>query len=806
MPPHQSVDVSFGSLRHGAERATAGTRRRSLETISIVALFTTLIAAVFAFVPVSSVPFSATKTFILAAGVLVTLALYILARLSRGNIILPPLPLLGVLWLPALAYVLSAAFAGVPFIQALWGESLESDTLGFVLVAAGLGTLAALLLRRTDQYRSFLKVGGVTFGIIVLLQVLFMLIGQFAPTVIAPATSVLGSFDNLAYLLGLGVISILITLRSLELGTRARRALIGIGAFTFALLAVANSSFVWTVVGLVALGLFVEAVLLSHRSKAADADLDESVIVDEAPVEREGKSSLVMPLAALAISLFFLVGGTLGSALASALHVDVLNVRPSWQSTFSVARQVYAGAPMFGSGPGTFGMDWLKYRDASLNQTVFWNLDFTSGVGLIPTSMATTGLVGAVAWVAFLLLFIGLGLRTLILRAPQDPFVRYVAMLSFIAALYLFAVAIFDVPSTVIVALAFVFAGLFASTVRFADRHAQWGVIFARSPRIGFVIVFSFTILLLSSVVAAYSVATRYLAVFELTKASAAYATGDLAAAHNSAQKAVLFAPTPTAYQFEAAIMNSELSRIVNSTTLTPADAQQAFQNALSTGINAALTATRLAPGDYQNWLALGNLYAAAVPLGVSGAYDGAKAAYDKAAALNPTNPQIPYIQAQLEIANKDTAAAQNSLKAAISLKQDYTAAIFLLSQLQVREGKVKEALDSALAAAYFTPNNPNILFQVGILYAAQNDMNNAGAALGAAVNVNPQFANARYFLAAVLAKQGKLTDALAQVQAIADMSDENAKAVEKELAELKAGRNPFPQNLLSLPSTPVEQ
>src|SRR3972149_2480390 len=98
------------------------------------------------------------------------------------------------------------------------------------------------------------------------------------------------------------------------------------------------------------------------------------------------------------------------------------------------------------------------------------------------------------------------------------------------------------------------------------------------------------------------------------------------------------------------------------------AEAQRAFQSALSSGINAALTATNLAPSDYQNWLALGNLYAQAVPLGVTGAYDSAKTAYDKAKALSPTNAQIPYILAQLDIANKNNKAAQENLKAAIAL------------------------------------------------------------------------------------------------------------------------------------------
>jgi tetratricopeptide (TPR) repeat protein len=781
-------------------------RRRSLETISVWALLATLIVAVFIFIPSTTVSSLTTKTFLLAAGALITLALYILARLGRGNIIFPPSVFIGVLWLPVIAYTLSAVFSGVSFTSALWGTALESDTLGFILVAACLGTLAALALRRPEHFRSFLRVGAGVFGALVVCEVLIVIVGQFAPNTISPAFSVVGSFGDLASLLGLGVVSILITLREVELSRRAYRMLVASGVGALALLAIANASLVWTLLALVSLGLFVESVM-QRRSNTADTDLDDLAVINEEPLAKdEGSRSLVLPLATLAISLFFLIGGTLGGALASAFHVNELNVRPSWQSTYLVANKAFSTAPVFGTGPGTFGVEWLKYRDASLNATVFWNVDFSSGIGFIPTSFVTTGLVGALAWIAFIALLIVFGLRMLILRAPKDAFVRYVAMLSFLASLYLFTIAIFDLPNTVVLVLAFVFAGLFISTTRFGAQSRQWGVIFSRSPRLGFVIVFSLTILLLSSVVAAYALVGRYIATTEITSARAAFSSSNLDAADRAIQNSISFAPSAAAYQIASNIALQRLGQIAVSSTMSVAAAQQAYQTALSAGINAALTATKLAPSDYQNWLALGNLYAQAVPLGVTGAYDGAKAAYDKAGVLNPTNPQIPYILAQLNIANKNFKAAEDDLKVAIALKQDYTAAIFLLSQLLVADGNVKDALASALAAAYFTPNDPNILFQVGILRAASNDLPGAVVALSAAVSVNSQFANARYFLSAVYAKQGDFPNALAQMQAIAAMSSDNAKAVATQLTALAAGKSPFPANLLSVSSTPVKQ
>lgn len=786
--------------------------RRSLEKISIWALLVTIVAGIFIFIPSTNVPFITTKTFLLSAGALVTLALYILARLGRGNIIFPPAMLLGALWLPAIAYGLSATFSGAIFTNALWGSALEPDTFGFILTATCLSTLAAFMLRRPEHYGSFLKVSGWVFGAVVVVQVLVIIIGQFIPNSISPSFSIFGSYEDLAFLLGLGVIGTLLTLREFELPQRTYYLQLVVLAGALFLLAIANSLPTWIMVALVSIGLFVEAIM-QRKSPTTDVDVDGAAIVDETPLEgEEGSDSFAVPLVVLAVALFFLIGAmvsnqgqSIGDRIANNLHIQIINVRPSWQATIAVGQRLYSTSAIFGSGPGTFGVEWLKNRDAALNTTPYWNTDFTSGIGFIPTSFVTTGLVGAIAWTALLLLFIGVGLRVLIRRAPQDAYVRYVAILSFVGLLYLFAIAIFALPNTVVLTLAFVFAGLFVSTTRFAAGGQQWGIVFSRSPRLGFVIVFALTLVLLGSVAASYSLVGHYIAVTELNKSRIAYTSGNLDAADAAAQNSISFAPSASAYQVEAVAAGVRLDRIVNSSTLSTSQAQQEFQTALSAGINAALTATRLVPSDYQNWMVLGNLYAKAVPLSVPGAYDSAKTAYEKAEALNPTNPQIPFIMAQLEIAHKNSRAAKDNLKTAIALKQDYTEAIFLLSQLEVQDGNVKEALAAALAAAYFTPNNPSILFQVGILSAAEGDLVGATNALSAAVTANPQFANAYYFLSAVYAKRGDIPNALKQMQAVADMSADNAKTVATQLASLQAGKNPFPANLLSFPSTPVK-
>jgi tetratricopeptide (TPR) repeat protein len=788
MPPQQSAAVS----------------RRSLESISIFSLLATLIAALFIFIPSASVPAAGTKTFVLVAGTVITLALYIISRFSRGSVVLPPTTLVVALWLPVAGYLMSALFSGVAFDNAFWGTFLESDSLGFMLVAACLGTLAAFMLRKDAHYLLFLKIVGYALGVLALLQLIIVVVGQVAPNVISPAFSPAGSFTDLAQFMGLGVILVLITYRFFDISKRARRILLGSGTIALALLAAADMSFVWGWVALVSFGLLVEA-LVRHSPKTVDTDSDIAY-VEETPSETEGRRhSLTLPLCVLVVAVFFLVGGSLGSALSSALHTNVFNVRPLWQSTFAVAHNTLSTSPLFGSGPGTFGAEWLKYRDSSFNSSPFWNIDFTAGAGFIPTSLVTTGIVGALAWLGFLGVFLALGLRTLIVRPPRDTVARYAAVASFTAAVYLFSIAMWDLPGTLMLALAFVFTGIFASTMRFSSRSRGWGISFRNAPRLGFAAAGVLTALLLSSVAWAYTLVEHYIAEVEFTQATAAFNSGNIGAANQAVQKSLSLVPTAAAYQLQAGIAAAELGQIMATSTAETSAVQQAYQTTMSAGIRAALAAASLDPSDYQTWVVLGNLYAQAVPLGITGAYDTAKASYGRAAALNPTNPQIPYIVAQLDIANKNIKSAKDDLNTAIALKGDYTAAIFLISQLEVQDGNAKNALASALSKAYFSPNDPNVLFQVGILYAATNDLTHAAPVLAAAVAADPQFTNARYFLAAVYAKLGDFQNATNQLEAIASLSGADAQTVAPLIEALKAGKNPFPENLLTLSSAPAK-
>lgn len=782
------------------DTVSSGAKRLSFDSAAIWAVVITFALSVVAFIPAATIPFMYTKVSILALGAIVTLALFILARLTRGNIVVPPIPLLAALWIVPGAYLLSMLFSGIGVRLAFFGTDLETDTAGFVLLMATLATLTALSFRRTGAYRTFFKAGSVVLGVALIAQVVFLIVGRIAPSVVAPTSNLIGTFTDLGMVAGLGLVLALLALRFLELPSKTRTMLYGGGLLALIVLALTNSTLIWTLVALGALGLFIEAIM-RHRATEDEADLDGVALLlaeTDADTTSTSARSLAAPLATLAVSLFFLIGGsTIGTALVGAFGTNTLDVRPSWQATFDVGSHTYAASPLFGSGPGTFGASWAKFRDRALNDTAFWNIDFTSGIGYVPTSFVTTGLIGALAWIAFFALFIFFGARALVMRLPTDPFVRFVSVASFTGALYVFALAVFSVPGPVVLITGFLLAGIFISSLRYGTNAREWGIIFARSPRVGFIIVFGLTLLLLASIVAAYVVIERYLANVAFLESSSALSIGDLDHAERAVNRSILFSPSDRAYQLVAGIGVARMNQIASDASLAPSDAQQRFQTALSGSIEAALTATRLAPNNYQNWQVLGNVYQTVVPLKIEGAYENAKTAYEHAITLSPTNPLLPYTLAQLEVAQGNVAAAEEHLTKAINLKHDYTQAIFMLSQIAVQQGRAKEALEAAEAAAYFAPNDSVVLFQVGILRSANGDNTGAIDALTRSVELNPQYANAHFFLGVMYAIAGNYDRAIVELETIAGLSAENAAAVAADLATLRTGRNPFPPSRL---------
>ena len=449
--------------------------------------------------------------------------------------------------------------------------------------------------------------------------------------------------------------------------------------------------------------------------------------------------------------------------------------------------------PVFGVGPNQFTKEWLLTKPAAVNATIFWNTDFNYGVGYIPTAGVTAGILGLIAWVVFLVLFLLAGFRSIFFTSG-DPFGRFLTIATFFVSVYLWTFSVFYVPSIVIVALTYFFSGLFIASLMAGTSTNDFEISFAGNPRKGFFAVLILIVFLVGAVALTAVYSEKFLAFVNFQKGVLAYnANGDVPATEAYLTKAVSMDETPLYDRFMSQLdlikMNDLLSK--NQNNLTSDTFKTQFQSIFGDALKYAKQATLLNSSDYQNWISLGQVYDAVVPLKISGAYDSALNYYNEALKRNPQSPSIYLILSRLELANGNTKNATDDINKAIAEKPDYTDAIFLLSQIEVTQGNLDAATASVEKISLLTPNDPTVFFQLGLLRYNQKDYAKAIDALERAVSLVPNYSNAMYFLGLSYYQVGRTGDALTVFTNVATLNPGNTD-VAAILANLKAGKAPF--------------
>ena len=124
-------------------------------------------------------------------------------------------------------------------------------------------------------------------------------------------------------------------------------------------------------------------------------------------------------------------------------------------------------------------------------------------------------------------------------------------------------------------------------------------------------------------------------------------------------------------------------------------------------------------------------------------------------------------------------------------MKNNYTEAYYMLSQLELNEGNKDTAVEIIEALATVSPNDPQVFLQLGVFKYEDKDYENAQNFLERAVTLNPYFSDAKYLLGLTYGFRGEKDKAEGQFQdlKILNPEDENIETI---LENIKAGRDPF--------------
>lgn len=764
------------------------------------ASFVVMVGALFLlpifFIPSASFPFQMGKAYLAIIAAVLGFGFWVIACLRKGSVSFPKhgiyLAIVGVVGSLLLSTIFSSGFS-----KSLVGNA-DIATFGFIASMFALLFAVASQARTKDRIFYFYLALFASFLVVSLYHLIRLVAGadtlSFGIFTSAISNTV-GKWNDLGILFGLGAVLSLVTLELAKVTSLLRYVLYAVLVFSLFFLTLVNFVSVWAVLAIFCLILFVY-LFISARQKEAT----------------EGKKMLpILPLLVLVISLIFVIptgrdannqmrylGSKVNDTLSAKFNILHLEIRPTWGATTEVGINALKKDPIFGAGPNHFVSGWLLSKPAEVNTTAFWNTDFSYGIGLIPTLFVTTGIVGIIAWILFLGMLIYAGFRAILsLPADTDQFSRYLTISSYFGALFLWIFMIFYIPSVVPVVLAFVLTGIFLGSLTEAGVIKTKELSFIESPRAGFASVIALVFLLVLALVTGYVYTQKIRGAVAFQKGVIAFnVNGDSALAETQFKKAVATDEEDTYYRFLSELTLIKINNLLgqNTSAVNLEKAQQELLQLFGEAKLYAETGKNIDPTNYQNWLALGRVYEALVPLKVEGAYAEAVKAYDEAMLRNPTSPEVNLTKARLEVANGNNKGARDFVKAALVQKPNYTEAVFFLSQIEVAEGNIKEAISSVEASIFLSPTEPVLYFQLGLLKYNTSDYKGAIEALEQAVRLNGSYANARYFLGLSYDRVGRTTDAVAQFEEIQKTNSGNQEVVDI-IENLKAGKAPFPDS-----------
>jgi len=754
-------------------RATAMTPRSSvvLDRIAFVILVATFFLLPIVGFPLSGLALAFGKQAMLATGTLIAFLLWLVARLQDGKLSVSGNWILGALGLVSLVALLSGLFSG-SIGYSLIGYGNEVGTFSNILILSILAFLVAHYLNSAERILRVWVALSLSFVIVAVLQILhlFGMDIQSLGLMGAKSVTMLGKWNHLAIFAGLFTVLSIVGHQLFPPVGRFKHVMVGLCTLSLAVLLIVNFYLAWIVVGAFALVVSIYAFTAGRGDK--------------------GERRIITPaLITLIIAIVMLFASGAWAGVLAGIGITSAEVRPSWQGTFSIVKGTLGDRPLLGVGPNRFTSAWLSYKPDEVNLSPFWNLEFASGVGTIPSRIVTEGALGGLAWLLFVLVILYYSYRAIVLKL--NGISRALLLSAVFASLYLLIFAVVYTPGVTVWALTFLAIGVLMAALTHAKLTSNIEIAFLRNSRSGFLSVVFIVILMLLTVTGGYTLARRYHAFALFGAGTLSFGEEqDLEKAEGFLGRAVALSEQDIFYR-GLSELNLQRLRLLARQEGAPEEALRTqFQSTLSSAITNATRSTELIPSNPANWLALARVFEAVVPLQIEGAYERSIESYARAALLNPKSPAIDLSLARQEVVRGDRALARERIDAALAKKSNYTEALFLLSQIEADAGNIEAAIMNAEQAAILAGNDVGAFFQLGLLRYMNKDYEPAAGALIEAIRLSPrqQFDNAKYFLALSLDRLDRTSDAITLFGELQASNPDNEE-VKTILGNLRAGR-----------------
>ncbi len=521
-------------------------------------------------------------------------------------------------------------------------------------------------------------------------------------------------------------------------------------------------------------------------------------------------SRFLFPMTVMVLGIFLIVVNINLVFVKSGLPAEV---GPSYELSGNVAFKVLQKNFVFGYGPENFSLVFDKYGAGELRNTTLSGIKLFDSTAYVLNMAVQSGLVGLAA-LGFVLWLLGWSLFKSILTFRYfDPPAGRAGISSenvgVVSAMIAAVVAMFLYPFNLVLIFTFYVLLTLVVLAVWGDQKVAYNI--EEKASLSLVSSLGFIGGLILALVGFYFMFLNYTADVKYAKALGETETE---VALNYVAEAINWKKNDDRfYRSSSQLALNLLSKELN-TKATPEDTQKnnRVQNYLSSAVDLAQRATRVAPNEANNWVNLGNVYQNLMQL-VDNTDTLAEAAYLKASELRPGDPSFHnrigsmYLlrsdllrqlvasggaktQQFSQQANAALLKAEEAFKKAIGLSNSFGLAIYNLGSVYERQGRLNEAVKQLETIAPFNANQPGLAFELGLLYYRSNQKDKAFEQLQRAIILSPDYANARWYLALIYEERRQLPQAIEQLEKIlsVDINKDNPTVI-KKLADLKAGK-----------------
>lgn len=737
-------------------------------------LFVVVILSPLFFVPFLGFGAEISKTYFIGFGVLLALISWTVARMIEGRITFPKTPLMIMMVFLPMVFLLSA------FFSPSWSVSLSGLFAGpgtvVGMTISALVFLGSALYFNTER-RIHSLFGGmlVVTAFITLFQLAYLFIGAKylnLGTFYTNVSNVVGKWNDLGVLYGLVLVVIMLAFQFMVLPRRTKILASIVGVFSFLFLVLINFSLLWAVIGFIALVIFIYSLIVLRK-------------------EENHTRFPVFPGAILVVSLFFFLAQSLvGGLVYRSSGLSQNEIRPSLVSTGHVIWETIKQHPVVGVGPDRFTNAWYTYQPKSIIRTQFSSMNFKAGSGFIPTLLVTTGIVGGIAFGAFLVLFVLVGILQMF-RKITDSKIHLYLVSSFTTALFLWIIVFAYTPGVFVITATLAVSGLFVGVLNTSGRIPSFQIPFLKDPRRSFFAIVLLVTLLLGSLYTVFSGAEKFVSIAMYSRAQILVAKNDFSGATNLITKAVALYPADLYLRANTSLSLTRINELLGNTVLSKDILKSEFQSLFSAGETSAQQALIYDSTNPENWINLAGFYQGMIPIEINGAYANAKTALAQASKVSPSDPAIELLKAKLEVANKNNADAMVIIKDILERKPNYLEGIFFLAELEAADGDSATAIAQLEKVASADPRNYLVFLKLGVFKYDSADYTGAVSALERSITLNPTVSNTYYLLGLAYSKVGRVDESLQIFHSLQKSFPGNTTIV-KIISNLEAGIPPL--------------